>query len=118
MTWTLDELLGPRTPEATTQDAGAALAALVDRALGRRVDLASVAVSPVAYEVGSISTGALLRVHGRDLDGDHWSIFVKVLHHPRHWPLLHVLPPAVAEDIVRVFPWRMELDAWDPRFAG
>src|SRR4051812_5190200 len=118
MTWTLDELLGPRTPEATTQDAGAALAALVDRALGRRVDLPSVAVSPVSYEMGSISTGALLRVHGRDLDGLHWSIFVKVIQHPRHWPFLSILPPPVAAEILEHFPWRMELAAWEQPFAG
>ena len=118
MTWTVDELLGPKTPEAAPEDAGTALAVLVDEALHRKIDRASVAVTPVTYEMGSISTGALARVHGRDLDGEHWSIFVKVVQHPRHWPLLHVLPEALVAELLELFPWRAELCAWEQPFAG
>ena len=118
MDLTVDELLGPRTPEVATEDAGTALAVLVDEALGRKIDRASVAVSPVSYEMASIATGGLFRVHGRDLDGAHWSIFVKVIQHPRHWPLLGILPPAMAAEIVDHFPWRAELAAWEQPFLS
>lgn len=114
--WDVPSLLGP--PGLSREDADTALAALVDDALGRTIDPASVAVAPVAYDVGSIATAALLRVHGRDARGEHWSAFVKVLQHPRHWPPLAQLPPQVADGLLRAFPWRIELDAWDPRFAA
>ncbi len=113
--WDVRNLLGP--VELDREAADTALAALVDNGLGRKVDLATTAVTPVPYEMTSISTGALLRVHGRDLDGGHWSVFVKVLQHPRHWPLLSVLPPPVAAEILQIFPWRAELAAWQRPFS-
>jgi hypothetical protein len=114
--WDVRSLLGP--PGLDSAAAGTALAALVDNALGRKIDLAETVVAPVPYEIGSIATAALLRVHGRDLDGEPWSIFVKVLQHPRHWPLLSMLPPDVAAEIVQDLPWRDEIEAWAPAFAG
>src|SRR4051812_17883407 len=116
MPWDVRTLLGPAhlDPDA----AGVALATLVDDALGRTIDPAGTSVSPIPYEIGSIATGALLRVHGRDLGGEPWSIFVKVLQHPRHWPLLPALPAPLAEEILREFPWRDEVGAWEPAFTG
>ena len=104
-------MLGPAT--VTDEE----LAAIVSTALGRPVTLESWQVTPVGYESLSPATGALLRVAGRTTDGQDWSIFVKVLQHARHWPMLHLLPPDIRDDFVAEFPWRSELAAWEPGFA-
>ncbi len=36
---------------------------------------------------------------------------MKLLHHPRHWPLIDMVPPQAAAEILELFPWRDELDA-------
>ena len=94
--YTLDELVGD--VEVTT---------LVAEALGR--DGGESAFEVVSYNFGSPATGGLYR-----LRGDGWSLFCKVLQHPKHWPLLPMLPPEVQEDFLDGFPWRIELDLWEP----
>jgi hypothetical protein len=95
--YTLDELLGDEL----------ALDELVTQALGR--DGGESTFEVVAYSFGSPATGGLYRLRGQD-----WSLFCKVLQHPKHWPVLHLLPPAAQEQFLSEFPWRIELDLWEP----
>src|SRR6478672_8244624 len=81
------------------------------RDAGAEVVQAACAVVP--YPFTSIATGGLWRVTGTARCGSgerSWRAFVKLLQHPRHWPLRHVLPSAVFEELCRLFPWREELD--------
>jgi len=94
-----------------------ALAGVVAAALGRPVTPAGFATVPVAYQPGSPATGALLRVSGTTGDGEPWSLFLKVLHHPRHWPRIGGVPAEIRQQFLDQFPWRMELVAWQPGFA-
>ena len=94
------------------------LAAIASAALGRAVQIGTWSVDRVPYEAGSPATGALLRVRGRTTDGASWSVFLKVLQHPRHWARLTEVPPAFRADFVNSFPWRAELAAWEPEFLA
>jgi len=94
-----------------------ALTGVVSAALGRPVTLAGFGTVPVAYQPGSPATGALLRVAGTTADGEPWSLFLKVLHHPRHWPRIGDVPAGIRQQFLDQFPWRMELVAWEPGFA-
>jgi hypothetical protein len=93
------------------------LTGVVSAALGRPVRLAGFTTTAVAYEPGSPATGALLRVAGTTADGQPWSLFLKVLQHPRHWPRLGQLPAEIRQPFLDIFPWRGELAAWEPGFA-
>jgi hypothetical protein len=93
------------------------LTGVVSAALGRPVRLAGFRTTAVAYEPGSPATGALLRVTGATADGQPWSLFLKVLQHPRHWPRLGELPAEIRQPFLEMFPWRGELAAWEPGFA-
>jgi hypothetical protein len=92
--------------------------AVVGGMLGRPITLASWRVERVAYESGSPATGGLYRVRGTTGDGRGWSVFVKLLQHPRHWQRLHLIPPAIRESFAAEFPWRQELAAWEGGFAN
>ena len=70
--YSLDELLGDEV----------ALDELVAQARGR--DGGDATFEVVSYNFGSPATGGLYRIHG-----DGWSLFCKVLQHPKHWPVLH-----------------------------
>ena len=70
------------------------------------------------YESGSPATGTLARVRGMTADGQSWSVFLKVLQHPRHWRLLDRVPDQVRADFLGNFPWREELTAWQPTFLA
>ena len=94
-----------------------ALSEVVSTALGRPVRLAGFETAPVAYDPGSPATGALLRVSGMTADGERWRLFLKVLHHPRHWARLGEVPESVRQLFFDSFPWRGELVAWEPGFA-
>ena len=94
-----------------------ALTGVVSAALGRPVTLAGFGTVPVAYQPGSPATGALLRVAGTTGDGEPWSVFLKVLQHPRHWSRLGELPAEIRQPFLEMFPWRGELAAWEPGFA-
>ena len=94
-----------------------ALTGVVSAALGRPVRLAGFQTAPVDYDPGSPATGALLRVAGTTSDGESWRLFLKVLHHPRHWARIGQLPQAVRQQFLDQFPWRGELVAWEPGFA-
>src|SRR6476661_256912 len=106
------DLLGAARP---TKDE---LTDIVSTSLGHAAQIATWSVDRVPYEAGSPATGALLRVHGRTTDGASWSVFLKVLQHPRHWTRLTEVPPAVRTDFVNNFPWRAELAAWEPEFLA
>ncbi len=98
--YSLDELLGDDLE----------LDELVTRALGH--DGAGATFEVVGYSFGSPATGGLYRLRGPQDPG--WSIFCKVLQHPKHWPVLHLLPPSSQEQFLAEFPWRIELDLWEP----
>ena len=75
-------------------------------------EVVSAAGAVVAYPFTSIATGGLWRVTGTARSGSgerSWRAFVKLLQHPRHWSLRHVVPTAVFEEMCRLFPWRDEL---------
>ncbi|HYN71017.1 MAG TPA: hypothetical protein VES60_00835 [Nakamurella sp.] len=109
---TTSDLLGDARPREDE------LAEMVATALHREVAVARWAVEPVAYEAGSPATAALLRVRGRTTDGEDWSVFLKVLQHPRHWAGLDRVPVDVRAEFTDSFPWRAELAAWDPEFLA
>ena len=94
------------------------LTGVVSTALGRPVRLDGFTTTAVPYEPGSPATAALLRVAGTTADGQPWSVFLKVLQHPRHWPRIGQVPEAVRQAFLDTFPWRGELVAWEPEFAG
>jgi hypothetical protein len=94
------------------------LAEVVSTALGRPVDPAGFETTAVPYQPGSPATGALLRVAGATADGQPWSVFLKVLQHPRHWARIGQVPEEVRQHFLDQFPWRGELVAWEPGFAG
>ena len=96
----------------------AELTSLVSAAVGHRAAVGQWRAETVPYQSGSPATGALARLRGVTADGEPWSVFVKVLQHPRHWRLLNRVPDEVREDFLASFPWRAELGAWKPSFAG
>ncbi|MEU8003548.1 hypothetical protein AB0B66_20515 [Catellatospora sp. NPDC049111] len=85
--------------------------------LGTDTDPGPWHVEPIAYQSGSPATGGLARVRGAG-DGRPWSVFVKLVHHPRHWPLLHLVPEQFRDELCRTLPWRQELAMWKQPFAG
>ena len=93
------------------------LTGVVSTALGRPVRLAGFRTATVDYDPGSPATGALLRVAGATSDGEPWRLFLKVLHHPRHWSRIGQVPEGVRQQFLDRFPWRGELVAWEPAFA-
>jgi hypothetical protein len=93
------------------------LTGVVATALGRPVGLARWEAEAVPYQPGSPTTGALLRVRGATVDGEPWSLFLKILQHVRHWPNLHFVPADFRERFIQGFPWRSDLMAWEPQFA-
>src|SRR5664279_3917268 len=96
----VDDLLGVATPT------------------GDQLDAIVWAADPVPYESGSPATGTLARLSGVTADGQPWSVFLKVLQHPRHWRLLDRVPEQLRADFLSNFPWRAELTAWDPTFSA
>lgn len=102
----LDELL-------QTADLGTTVRALVREAFGAEAATEGT-LEPIPYASGSPATGALYRLRGTTTDGHPWSLFCKVLQHVRHWPMLSLLPPEVGADMMAWFPWRSELELWDP----
>jgi hypothetical protein len=83
-----------------------ALTGVVSTALGRPATLAGFEAAPVDYEPGSPATGALLRLSGTTADGEPWRLFLKVLHHPRHWSRIGLVPEEVRQLFFDRFPWR------------
>jgi hypothetical protein len=102
----LDELFQTDEPATAVRD-------LVLEAFGAET-AADGTLEPVPYLSGSPATGALYRLCGITVDGAPWSLFCKVLQHIRHWPMLAMMPPRFAADMTAWFPWRIELDLWDP----
>jgi hypothetical protein len=113
----------PAAPSATPaallgtdeEHAEAVLDDLVTEALGRHPDPGTTAVDSVPHALGSPATAGVHRVHGRDTAGAPWSLFCKVLQHVRHWSGLQQMPPPAAQHFSDTFPWRSELELWDPR---
>ena len=99
------EQLGQARPYTVAELVGNDLSVetLVEEALGRPGP--DPIFDVVSYSFGSPATGGLYR-----LRGDDWSLFCKVLQHPKHWPMLPMLPPDVREGFLDGFPWRIELD--------
>ncbi len=102
----LDELFQTDEPATAVRD-------LVLEAFGAET-AADGSLEPVPYLSGSPATGALYRLRGTTTDGEPWSLFCKVLQHVRHWPMMPMLPAQFAADMIKWFPWRCELDLWDP----
>jgi hypothetical protein len=107
----LRDLLGPATPseQFLRELAGEILAP----ATTAPVKVTVTRAEPVPYDFGSPATAALVRLGGT-ADGVSWSVFVKVLHNPRHWRFIDRMPPPVRAEFIAEFPWRAELAAWEP----
>ncbi|WP_248961307.1 hypothetical protein [Sphaerisporangium perillae] len=91
---------------------------IVSKALGRAVAVKDWSAEVVDYPLfGSPATGALRRIRGVTDDGEPFRLFLKVIHSPRHWPRLDLVPEHSRQDFVDEFPWRMELAAWEPTFV-
>lgn len=101
--------------DTSEDDAPAALHDLVCDALGRRPDPTTTKVEAAPVSIGSPATAGVHRVHGLDTGGMPWSLFCKTLHHVRHWAGLSQIPPPAAAHFADTFPWRSELELWDPR---
>lgn len=106
----LDDLLQTDEPATAVRD-------LVLESFGAET-AADARLEPVPYLSGSPATGGLYRLRGTTADGSPWSLFCKVLQHIRHWPMLSIMPPQVAADMISWFPWRSELELWDPIIAA
>ena len=111
-----------RPPDQRSEVAGlGATPALLDRVASAALrdpgaTVVDVEVVATGYPFTSIATGGLHRVTGTAAPADgraerHWSAFVKVVHHPRHWPLLGMMPPQVAAEMTELFPWKDEIEA-------
>ncbi|NAZ74838.1 hypothetical protein GTQ99_05280, partial [Kineococcus sp. T13] len=105
-------VLGPAHPGPDV------LAALTRAITGEDAHTVSWSAHAVPYVSGSPATAGLHRVRGITATGRAWSAFLKVLQHPRHWNRLHEVPQAHREGFLRDYPWRMELDAWQPAFGA
>lgn len=91
--------------------------AVLAQALGRLLpgaDPATVSVEPLGHGLGSPATAGLYRVRGARPGGRAWSLFCKVLQHPRHWSGFAALPPDQRAHFADTFPWRSEVELWDP----
>jgi hypothetical protein len=108
----MEALLGKAAPSAEF------LTSVVGEVLGRETAVDTVTAEREPYDAGSPATGALVRLRGTTIDGQLWSVFVKVLQSPRHWPHLDRVPPPGREEFIQIFPWRAELSAWDPDFVA
>ncbi|WP_458115671.1 hypothetical protein [Arthrobacter sp. D2-10] len=106
------DLLGVATPDDSL------LTMMVSQSLGRKIGIAQWEVEVVSYPFSSPATAGLFRVHGSTEDGQRWSLFGKQLQHPRHWAGLSQLPEWLRDDFAANFPWRMELQAWEPTFTA
>lgn len=107
---TVEALLGVEPGETDDR-----VGALVRRAgVGDHL-VGSAGCTVVSHSLGAPATHGVYRVAGRTSDGGDWSMFCKVLQHPRHWDGLAQMPPEVARHFADNFPWRTELELWDPR---
>src|SRR4051812_39180343 len=95
---TMTETMTPTGAEFAQLDE-ARLADVVRKSVGagpdETVEIVSQGLETVAYEIGTISTCALLRAFGEArVDGvpRTWSAFVKVLQSARVWPMIHFIP--------------------------
>ena len=79
---------------------------------------AQIEVSPVRYQLTTPATAALLRITGLDDQGEQWSLFCKVIQHPRHWLADRDLPADMARTLIANYPWKQELGLWDEPFAA
>ena len=89
------------------------LTAVVQQAVGRRLDLGEWQVTPVGGPATAISTEAVLQVHGLVRDGHtslSWAVLVKILRSARHWPLIEVVPASVRQNFIDSFQWHVEAD--------
>jgi hypothetical protein len=115
---TITDLLGPAAPtddflRSVVRDAVAGRADA-----GPDVSLESVTAERVPYDSGSPATAALVRLGGTLTGSTPWSVFVKLLQSPRHWVHINRMSPPARARFIAEFPWRAEVAAWEPDFAG
>jgi hypothetical protein len=100
-----------------------ALAAAVQAQLRRPVRIDTCSATGIA--VNAIGTEAVLRLRGTARpagDGPArplpWSLLVKTIRSPRHWPFLSQVPESFRDAAMAGFPWRAELDMRGAGVAG
>lgn len=92
------------------------LADLMSRLTGAPVRVDAVETSPIALNWGAITTAGAWRVdvvgHADDRRVSQ-RFFVKLLRHPRLWPMLDLVPAGASrEEFVSRMPWKLELDLY------
>ncbi|GAA1755313.1 hypothetical protein [Kocuria aegyptia] len=107
-----------QNPMGSAGPGEALLTAMVSASWDRPVRIASWEVEKVDYPFASPATAGLFRVRGTTGENQPWSLFAKVLQHPRHWAGIDQVPAELREDFEAAFPWRGELVAWEPAFVA
>ena len=107
-----------RSPSALGVRADDLLAILADAGRPGIARPSHVEVSHVRYDLTTPATAALLRVTGQDTQGEQWSLFCKVIQHPRHWLAERDLPDDIARTLIAAYPWKQELGLWDESFLA
>ena len=90
------------------------LTEIVTAAVGRPVRLGDWRVTALPVSSGAISTESVLRVHGRAFAGGQqlpWTVLVKVLRSPRHWPGIVVVPEPFRQTFIDGYRWQVEAEA-------
>ncbi|MGH4026065.1 MAG: phosphotransferase [Pseudonocardiaceae bacterium] len=80
-----------------------------------RAQLRGWSLEPVDYAFGSPTTGGLFRIRGVAVSADRqleWSLFVKLVHSYRHWPVFGQLPSEFQEEVLTWTTWRYEADLY------
>ena len=104
---------------ATLSDAE--LTEVVSTAVGRPVRLGEWRVTAMPVSSGAISTESVRQVHGTAIVGDAqlpWSVLVKVLRSPRHWPGIVVVPEPFRQTLIDSYRWQVEAQALTTHLPG
>jgi hypothetical protein len=99
----------------------AELTEVVSTAVGRPVRLGEWRVTALPVSSGAISTESVLQVHGTAFAGDEqlpWSVLVKVLRSPRHWPGIVVVPEPFRQSLIDGYRWQVEAQALTTQLPG
>jgi hypothetical protein len=97
------------------------LTEVVSTAVGRPVRLGEWRVTALPVSSGAISTESVLQVHGTAFAGDAqlpWSVLVKVLRSPRHWPGIVVVPEPFRRALSESYRWQVEAQALTTHLPG
>lgn len=90
----------------------AALAPIVARAVGRPVSIGEWRSEAFSYQVTNALSAGISRLHGAALDGEGWSVILKVLH-PAYDALLGRFPAESRAELETAYLWDREVQAYE-----